>query len=78
MIQLSERVLEALRDLGSGRHLVVTHGGVIRLLVGRAGVTRYPDVGSVSCMWLTLKDGDARALGVLFADDLGLGADGVG
>lgn len=55
--QLSERALEALRDLGSGRHLVVTHGGVIRLLLGRAGVTRYPDVGSISRMQLTFEDG---------------------
>lgn len=39
---LMERVDAALRDLGSGRHLVVTHGGVIRGLLGRAGVTDYP------------------------------------
>jgi probable phosphoglycerate mutase len=39
--QLADRVLAALADLEPGRHLVVTHGGVIRLLLGRAGVTAY-------------------------------------
>ena len=40
--QLGERVITALQDLGPGRHLVVTHGGVIRFLVGLASVTDYP------------------------------------
>ena len=55
--QLSERVHEALLELGSGRHLVFTHGGVIRLLLGRAGVTSYPPVGSISQLKLTVEDG---------------------
>lgn len=44
---LLERVGRALRALGDGRHLVVTHGGVIRGLLGRAGVTDYPAPCSV-------------------------------
>jgi 2,3-bisphosphoglycerate-dependent phosphoglycerate mutase len=55
--QLSERVLEALLELGSGRHLVFTHGGVIRLLLGRAGETSYPPVGSISRLQLTVEEG---------------------
>jgi probable phosphoglycerate mutase len=46
--QLAERVLAALADLGPGRHLVVTHGGVIRLLLGRAGITTYPQPAGLS------------------------------
>ncbi|MGI8521670.1 MAG: histidine phosphatase family protein [Actinomycetota bacterium] len=46
--QLSVRVRKALGELGSGRHLVVTHGGVIRTLLGHVGVTRYPEPGSIS------------------------------
>jgi broad specificity phosphatase PhoE len=40
--ELGERVLKALYDLGHGRHLVVTHGGVIRFLSGKASMTDYP------------------------------------
>ena len=46
--QLSARVLQAVGELGSGRHLVVTHGGVIRSLLGPASVTRYPGPASIS------------------------------
>jgi 2,3-bisphosphoglycerate-dependent phosphoglycerate mutase len=46
--QLAERVLAALADLGPGRHLVVTHGGVIRLLLRRAGITAYPPPAGLS------------------------------
>ena len=45
---LGERVLAALRDLGPGRHLVVTHGGVIRYLTGLAGGTDYPRPASLT------------------------------
>jgi 2,3-bisphosphoglycerate-dependent phosphoglycerate mutase len=45
---LAERVLAALADLGPGRHLVVTHGGVIRLLLGRAGNGAYPPPAGIS------------------------------
>jgi probable phosphoglycerate mutase len=48
--QLGDRVLAALHDLGSGRHLVITHGGVIRFLTGRASVTEYPKVATVTCL----------------------------
>ncbi len=46
--QLGKRVLAALRDLGPGRHLVVTHGGVIRFLLGLASGTAYPQPASVT------------------------------
>ena len=50
--QLGERVLAALRDLGSGKHLVVTHGGVIRFLTGLASETAYPAPASLTRMTL--------------------------
>lgn len=46
--QLSVRVRKALGELGSGRHLVVTHGGVIRTLLGHLSATRHPEPGSIS------------------------------
>jgi probable phosphoglycerate mutase len=46
--QLSDRVTELLDELGAGRHLVFTHGGVIRLLLGRAGETGFPGLGTIS------------------------------
>jgi probable phosphoglycerate mutase len=52
--QLIERVTAALHDLGPGSHLVVTHGGVIRFLMGRAGVGDYPALASLSRVDLTL------------------------
>lgn len=52
--RLIERVTAALHDLGPGSHLVVTHGGVIRFLLGRAGVTDYPALASVSRVEMTL------------------------
>lgn len=45
---LGERVLAALRELGPGRHLVVTHGGVIRFLTGLAAETSYPRPASLT------------------------------
>lgn len=46
--ELSKRVLGVVEVLGTGRHLLVTHGGVIRLLRGRVGNTEYPAPGSLS------------------------------
>ena len=46
--QLSARVLQAVGELGSGRHLIITHGGVIRTLLGHISVTRYPEPASIS------------------------------
>lgn len=46
--ELGERVLAALRDLGPGKHLVVTHGGVIRFLTGLASGTDYPRPASLT------------------------------
>jgi probable phosphoglycerate mutase len=60
--QLIERVTSALRDLGEGSHLVVTHGGVIRFLLGRAGVTDYPALASLSHIGLTLDEGDLQVV----------------
>ena len=54
--ELGERVLAALRDLGPGRHLVFTHGGVIRFLTGLASETTYPAPASVTR--LSLEWGD--------------------
>ena len=34
--QLAERVTQVLRELRPGRHLIVTHGGVVRLLTARS------------------------------------------
>lgn len=45
---LGERTMEALRDLGPGRHLVVTHGGVIRFVTGLASETSYPRPASLT------------------------------
>lgn len=45
---LGERVLAALHELGAGRHLVVTHGGVIRYLTGLASETAYPRPASLT------------------------------
>lgn len=58
---LLRRVGMALRELGDGRHLVVTHGGVIRGLLGRAGITDYPAPCSVHRVKLTWED---ESLGV--------------
>ena len=52
--QLIARVTEALRELGPGRHLIVTHGGVIRFLLGRAGVTDYPALATIHRVTVTL------------------------
>lgn len=40
--QLRERVLSFVEELPPGRHLVFTHGGVVRLLLSECGVTRFP------------------------------------
>jgi probable phosphoglycerate mutase len=58
---LMVRVGSALRDLGPGRHLVVTHGGVIRGLLGRAGVTGYPGPATIHRVRLTAT-GDSIAI----------------
>lgn len=46
--ELGERVLVAVAELGPGRHLVVTHGGVIRFLLGLAAASDYPVPASVT------------------------------
>lgn len=45
---LGERVLAAVGDLGPGKHLVVSHGGVIRFLLGRASESAYPQPASLT------------------------------
>ena len=59
--QLRSRVLETVADLGSGKHLVVTHGGVIRFLAGLASHTAYPLPASLTRMVLDREN--ARILG---------------
>lgn len=56
---LGERVLRALSDLGPGRHLVVTHGGVIRFLAGKAAITEYPKTATLTCLVATLRQTDS-------------------
>lgn len=46
--ELGDRVLAAVEDLGQGTHLVVSHGGVIRFLLGLASETSYPGPASVT------------------------------
>lgn len=53
--QLGQRVLAALHDLGPGRHLIVSHGGVIRFLTGKASVTEYPKTATLTRLATTLQ-----------------------
>jgi probable phosphoglycerate mutase len=55
--RLRTRVTGFLEELAPGRHLVFTHGGVIRLLTGDAGTPRFPTPGE-----LTVMDWPARPL----------------
>ncbi|HSK06787.1 MAG TPA: histidine phosphatase family protein [Acidimicrobiia bacterium] len=48
--QLEERVGRFLAELGRGDHLVVTHGGVIRLLARRCGVLFAPQPGEMTVL----------------------------
>lgn len=51
---LANRVDAGLRDLGPGRHLVVTHGGVVRLLARRSlSVVPHPSTGSLTRLIVT-------------------------
>ena len=47
MRQLKTRVLEFVNDLEPGRHLVVSHGGVIRMLARECGGDGFPQHGDV-------------------------------
>jgi probable phosphoglycerate mutase len=51
---LTARIADALRALGTGKHLVVTHGGVILGLLRRAGVEGYPQPASLHRMEVSL------------------------
>ncbi len=55
--ELGERVLAALTDLGPGRHLVFSHGGVIRFLLGLAAETAYPQPATVTRLGLDHEPG---------------------
>ena len=57
VVTLGKRVIAALTDLGPGRHLVVTHGGVIRFVTGLASYFDYPQVTSVTKARLDFVDG---------------------
>lgn len=48
--QLEERVGGFLSEMGRGDHLVVTHGGVIRLLARRCGVAFAPAPGEMTVL----------------------------
>jgi probable phosphoglycerate mutase len=45
--QLRERVHAFVEELGPGRHLLVTHGGVVRLLLREAGDPRQVEPGTL-------------------------------
>jgi 2,3-bisphosphoglycerate-dependent phosphoglycerate mutase len=47
LAELRERVHGFLKDLSFGRHLIFTHGGVIRLLTGDLGVDRFLTNGAL-------------------------------
>ncbi|MEW6337460.1 MAG: histidine phosphatase family protein [Acidobacteriota bacterium] len=47
---LAARVHDFLAGLPPGRHLLFTHGGVIRLLTRAAGEDRFPPTGSVTVL----------------------------
>ena len=55
--ELRARVLGFLDGLGSGRHLVFTHGGVVRLLLREVGEDTFVPTGT-----LLVVDWDARRL----------------
>ncbi|HPS79692.1 MAG TPA: histidine phosphatase family protein [Thermoanaerobaculaceae bacterium] len=55
--ELQARVLELVEGLPPGRHLMFTHGGVVRLLAREVGVDAFPPTGSV-----TVIDWTARRL----------------
>ncbi len=50
--EFSQRIKEFINDLPAGRHLLFTHGGVVRLLVQDLGLDRFLATGSlVSVDW---------------------------
>lgn len=55
--ELVARVLAFVDDLPEGRHLIFTHGGVVRLLAREAGADTFPPTGS-----LTVLDWPARSI----------------
>jgi 2,3-bisphosphoglycerate-dependent phosphoglycerate mutase len=57
--ELGGRVLDALHDLGHGRHLIVTHGGVIRFLSGKASITDYPKTATLIRLRTTVRSNSA-------------------
>ena len=63
--QLGERVIAALQDLGPGRHLVVTHGGVVRFLVGLASVTEYPRLATLTQIRVDFDGSDSARVEVV-------------
>ena len=48
LVQLQQRVESFINDLPPGRHLVFTHGGVIRLLCHRLGHAAFAQPGTVT------------------------------
>jgi probable phosphoglycerate mutase len=62
--QLTARVTQVLSELREGRHLIVTHGGVIRVLMGSRGMESYPEPGDLSRVRVTIDEGKLRHAGV--------------
>lgn len=55
--ELASRVLGFVDELPAGRHLIFSHGGVVRLLAREVGVDAFPPTGTV-----TVVDWTARRL----------------
>jgi probable phosphoglycerate mutase len=56
--QLEHRVAEFVAEIGSGEHLIFTHGGVVRLLTRRHGVASNPAPGELTIMEWGSIDGE--------------------
>ena len=56
--QMEERVGEFLSEIGPGEHLVFTHGGVIRLLARRLGLTSHPAPGELAILEWAVADAE--------------------
>jgi hypothetical protein len=56
--QLELRVGEFVSEIGSGEHLVFTHGGVVRLLTRRHGVVSHPAPGELTILEWGSNDGE--------------------
>lgn len=59
--QLRARVMQVACELQEGRHLIVTHGGVIRVLMGPRSMSSHLKPGDFSRLRLTFDEGQCVA-----------------